>query len=664
TSTAATFLLYHLAKNPRAQSKAREEAIAVLGEQSNSVEPHQLEKLSFLKACLKESMRLNPSLPGIYRKLDHDVIMSGYVVPAGVPIFVDGFVAGRSEENFSRPDEYIPERWLKTDQEILPHDGYASLPFSFGPRMCLGRRIAELQMCTLVAKILLKYNVEYPREDLEFHGQLINIPKSPTDFSFKKLRPEAKKNTRRAATVASASIGNNALQAKPFEAIPRVPSLPIIGSSWMYWRLLGKHHPDQRHHASMEMYKKYGPIVVEGLPGRYSLLHLFTGSDIRNLFQEEGKVPFRMGATAFKDYRARRPDYYADVGILNLQGKNWVKVRTSTQQHTSRVRTTMAYLPSMNVIAEEALDLLDQLMDEDGKVEDCFTFLQRWSLESVALASVDARLGSLRHPLDLSLDGPAILQDMKIIFACMQKFGYRFPYFRYIRTPAWQRFEKAMDDFTVRIFRHIEAAAQRMTSEEFDHEPTILEHMLREKKLTFGEILTFTSDFNLAGVDTTANTATYLLFHLAKNPRAQSKAREEAIAVLGENCNHVEPHHLERLPFLKACMKESLRFNPSLPGVYRKLDHDVVMSGYRVPAGVPIFMDLYVAGRAEENFSSPELYTPERWLKKDQEILPHDGYGSLPFSFGPRMCLGRRIAELQIFTLITKVTYELLLSYE
>lgn len=472
-------------------------------------------------------------------------------------------------------------------------------------------------------------------------------------------------NARRTSTnaVDGLSEGKHALQAKPFETIPRVPSLPVIGSSWMYWRLFGKHHPDQRHKASMEMYKKYGPIVVEKLPGRYSLVHLFTGTDIRNMYHEEGKEPFRMGATAFKDYRASRPEYYADVGILNLQGKRWLKVRMSTQQHTLRVRTTMSYLPSMNKIAEEALDLLDQLMDEGGRVEDCFTFMQRWALESVALASVDARLGSLRHPLDLTLDGPAILEDMRSIFACMQKFGYRFPYFRYIRTPAWQRFEKAMDDFTVRIFRHIVAAAERMTSEESVHEPTILEHMLREKKLTFGEILTFTSDFNLAGVDTTSAAATFLLFHLAKNPRAQSKAREEAIAVLGEHSNSVEPQQLEKLSFLKACLKESMRLKPSLPGIYRKLDHDVVMSGYVVPAGVPIFVDGFVAGRAKENFCRPELYLPERWLKTDQEILPHDGYASLPFSFGPRMCLGRRIAELQICTLVAKILLKYSIEY-
>ncbi|KAK8785059.1 hypothetical protein V5799_008579 [Amblyomma americanum] len=449
--------------------------------------------------------------------------------------------------------------------------------------------------------------------------------------------------------------GSHALGAKPFSEMPRVPSFPVMGSSWIYSRLFGKHHPDQRHKASMEMYRKYGPIVVEKLPGRYSLVHLFSGNDIRNLYQEEGKEPFRLGATAFSHYRASRPEYYADVGILNLQGKDWLKVRTSTQQHTLRVRTTMSYLPSMNKIAEETLDLISRLMDDNGEVKDCFTLFQRWALESVALASVDARLGSLRHPLDMTCDGPAILDDMRTVFACMQKFGYRFPYFRYFRTPTWRRFEKVMDDFTVRIFRHIQAAAQRMNSEVSEHEPTILEHLLREKKLSFGEIFTFTSDFNLAGVDTSATAATYLLFHLAKNPRAQEKARQEAMTVLGATPSSIEPQQLEKLSFIKACLKESMRLNPSIPGIYRKLDHDVVMSGYVVPAGVPIFAETYVAGHVEENFGLPEHFLPERWLKTEQGNLHHDGYASLPFSFGARMCLGRRIAELQICTLFAKI---------
>ncbi|XP_077564877.1 putative cytochrome P450 301a1, mitochondrial [Haemaphysalis longicornis] len=464
-------------------------------------------------------------------------------------------------------------------------------------------------------------------------------------------------NIRRASTIAAGDVlrAGRATNVKPFEDIPRVPSFPLIGSSWMYSRLLGKHHPDERHKASMEMYRKYGPIVAETLPGRYSMVHLFAGADIQTLYEEEGKTPFRVGAAAFKYYRRTRPELYADEGILNLQGEAWQKVRSSTQKHTMRVRTTMAYVPCFNLVADDYLALMEELMNAEGGLQHCELLLKRWALEGVALASLDDRLGSLRNPLDKTSDAAEILNDMAIASRCLQKFSHRFPYFRHLPSLTWHRFVTAMDEFITRVLRRIEAAAERLEYTQEEHEPTILEHFMADKKMNFKEILTFTADFILAGVNTTAAAATFLLFHFAKNPNAQQKARQEVLAVLETTSNYVQPQHFEKLPYLKACLKESMRLNPSVPGIYRKLNQDVVMSGYRIPAGVPIFADIFVSGRAEENFERPELFLPERWLKSNQGKWRHHAYASLPFSFGTRMCLGRRLAELQIWILVAKI---------
>lgn len=67
----------------------------------------------------------------------------------------------------------------------------------------------------------------------------------------------------------------------------------------------------------------------------------------------------------------------------------------------------------------------------------------------VMYASLDTRMGILSVPLDPLSDGAMILRDMNEAFACLQIFSYRFPYFRYFRTPSWKRFERAMDDFSV-----------------------------------------------------------------------------------------------------------------------------------------------------------------------------------------------------------------------
>ncbi|KAH8022810.1 hypothetical protein HPB51_005175 [Rhipicephalus microplus] len=147
-------------------------------------------------------------------------------------------------------------------------------------------------------------------------------------------------------------------------------------------RRAGKYHPDRRHLAAADMHRKYGPVVAERLPGRYSLVHLFSADDFRTLYQEEGKMPFRMGATAFKKYRESRPQYYANIGILNLQGQEWYNVRSKTQPYTLRPRTIMSYVPGMDLIAEDALQLIHKTRDDKKEVDDCYTILYRWALET------------------------------------------------------------------------------------------------------------------------------------------------------------------------------------------------------------------------------------------------------------------------------------------
>lgn len=84
-SNSLTYLLYHLARNPNVQQRLYEELSAVLGD-GNAVTAEHLSQMPYLKACVKESFRLNSTVPGIMRILPKDVVLSGYHVPAGVSI--------------------------------------------------------------------------------------------------------------------------------------------------------------------------------------------------------------------------------------------------------------------------------------------------------------------------------------------------------------------------------------------------------------------------------------------------------------------------------------------------------------------------------------------------------------------------------------------------
>ena len=62
---------------------------------------------------------------------------------------------GELEEYFPRPSEFLPERWIKGDPLESHHHPFTLLPFGFGTRMCVGRRLAEMEMWQFTTKVLI-----------------------------------------------------------------------------------------------------------------------------------------------------------------------------------------------------------------------------------------------------------------------------------------------------------------------------------------------------------------------------------------------------------------------------------------------------------------------------------------------------------------------------
>lgn len=423
---------------------------------------------------------------------------------------------------------------------------------------------------------------------------------------------------------------------------------------------MGGYDPDKPHHVARDIHKKYGKIVVEYLGGRYPLVHLFDADDIGMVYKSEGKTPFRVGSSAFKKYRSSRPQWYHNIGYLTMQGEEWYKYRSKTQPYTLKPRTIMSYVPSMNNVAEEAITLIREYQDQYGPGKwNCLRLLYKWSLESVLFVALDKRLNCLKTELKEGSDADIMLKSMDDIFECLQIFGYRMPLWRYMRTPTYARFERSMDSFTEVIFRNIKDA-QKAPDE--DREMTILQHMLSRDDLLYEDIVALMSDFLLGGADTTSNTASFLLYNMACHPEAQEKAYLEVKKLMeGRTEFNITSSDLNNIPYIKACLRESLRLFPTITGIYRKFDKDVTFSGYHVPKGTVVFADFYVTGRNSEYYANPEKFMPERWMVKGETGHP---YGSLPFSFGPRMCLGRRVAELELWTLMIKLMHNFRLEYK
>ncbi|PNF13667.1 hypothetical protein B7P43_G16772 [Cryptotermes secundus] len=182
TSYSTAAALYHLAKNPDKQQKLFEEILRYLPDKDQPVTSEILTELKYLKACIKESMRMSAIAVGNHRETVKDMVLADYQVPKGTNIFMPLLMLSNLEQYCPEAAKFIPERWLKTEPEHSKRTHpFVTMPFGFGPRMCLGRRFAELEIETLVTKIIRNFIVEYNHE-MKFESKLLRIPVSPLKF--------------------------------------------------------------------------------------------------------------------------------------------------------------------------------------------------------------------------------------------------------------------------------------------------------------------------------------------------------------------------------------------------------------------------------------------------------------------------------------------------
>lgn len=189
TSVAVASTIYQLSQNPAAQAKLFAELRAVIPHKHSVIDTAVLERMPYLRACIKETLRMYPVVIGNGRNLQSDAVIAGYHVPKGTHVIFPHLVVSNSERYFAEPERFVPERWIKSTDAApaCPHAGqkihpFVSLPFGYGRRMCIGRRFAENEMHILVAKLLRRYQIEYNYGPITYKVNPTYIPEQPLKF--------------------------------------------------------------------------------------------------------------------------------------------------------------------------------------------------------------------------------------------------------------------------------------------------------------------------------------------------------------------------------------------------------------------------------------------------------------------------------------------------
>eukprot|EP01133_Synstelium_polycarpum_P020473 gene20473-24566_t len=156
-------------------------------------------------------------------------------------------------------------------------------------------------------------------------------------------------------------------------------------------------------------------------------------------------------------------------------------------------------------------------------------------------------------------------------------------------------------------------------------------------------VIHIATDFVLAGTDTSASTIEWFTLLMCNHQEIQEKAYAELISVVGAG-NKANLSHRIATPYINAVIKEVLRFRPIAPlGLPRIAKNDIVIDNLKIPRGTQMILNHFALHHDESYWPSPEVFMPERFLTES-----HTEHW-LPFSIGKRNCVGKNLAEDEIY---------------
>lgn len=171
TSTAIAATLFYLVRNPATLARVTEEVRNAFSDVEEIRQGPALTGCTYLRACIDEAMRMSPSVGGL---LPREVQAGGMTIcdefiPAGTVIGTPHYTIHHNEAYFPDPFRYAPERWMvgeqnpvtgaKTTEAEVSVSQAAYCPFSIGPRGCIGKGLAYVEMTVSLARVIYMYDM-------------------------------------------------------------------------------------------------------------------------------------------------------------------------------------------------------------------------------------------------------------------------------------------------------------------------------------------------------------------------------------------------------------------------------------------------------------------------------------------------------------------------
>ncbi|CAJ0939662.1 unnamed protein product, partial [Mesorhabditis belari] len=340
-------------------------------------------------------------------------------------------------------------------------------------------------------------------------------------------------------------------------------------------------------------------------------------------------------------------------GLLISTGKKWYarrKMITPTFHFNILQGFYEIFFAQANILA----DLVDKFADTDQTV-DLLPYVKRCALDIICETAMGTRINSQTGK---NVDYVQAVNRLSQLIWDHE----RFPWLWF--QPIWyltgmgfefDRYVKLSSDFTRKVIlqrrgvlegKGLLGEMQSMSPEEIrKHKLSFLDLMIGMQtthNLSDEDIRAEVDTFMFEGHDTTSSGIGWALWWLGQELDIQKKCHDEIDEFFGDSDRAIIAEDLKSLPYLEMCLKEALRLTPPVPLFGRTLDHDLKIAHYTIPEGCTVFMSPMAAARDPRHFKHPDMFYPEHFSQ--EQISQRDPYSFIPFSAGPRNCVGQKFA--------------------
>ncbi|GAB0099521.1 hypothetical protein DMENIID0001_153930 [Sergentomyia squamirostris] len=347
-------------------------------------------------------------------------------------------------------------------------------------------------------------------------------------------------------------------------------------------------------------------------------------------------------------------------GLLTLRGHQW-KVHRKLLNPTFNLKTLQSYMPIFN---NQINVLVSRLSGVNSAIStDIHDYTSPLALDSICQTAMGSELNIQRHQNVEYFDA---LNN--IISIQVQKVSNPILHIHWLfkMTSIYENEMKSN-----RIFSNFIKNILKEKKANFKHHPTpyddvipfskpkpVIDHLMNlfmvENKFTAQDVFAESRTIVHTGFETTALVSSYCVLAMAMFPENQQRIYEEIKSIIPNKDGDIQYEDLKKFEFLERFIKECLRLFPPIPLLGRVVRDTIKLGDYTIPKETNLILPIWIMHRDKEAWGpTAEEFDPNRFLPENyKHIHP---YAYIPFTAGPRNCIGYKYAQIFLTVLLIKL---------